>query len=922
MMKLRQFIFTPPPTKLAHGRRAVSSGRSTRWYYAAALALLMVAAFLRFYQLPASDLGFDEAVVANNSAGSLYETLHLTRLQNSSPILYPLALYGIQKIERSHLTIRLIPATASVLTVAALLFLLPQVGIPRKASFIAALLAAVSAEAIFHAQENRVYSVDALLAVLLIAGLLSYLRDGRKVLLSAALFFAPLVQYGLVILGVALLATAAIALRGGEGAFSSSRGEPHSYKTRIRAWLKARLDLVVPGVSLLAGSVVTWMATLAGQFHIDGFGNNIYLDDYYFDRGVPLSEALSFAASRIWDTLTWHLPDIVVPLLLAALGMLLLRSVARRRVHPILLLILLTLALNTVLALSSLYPLGATRQTIYLSPLLFLTAGLAFAETAEQLAAAARKKWLGPALLAGLGLLIALAGFAEIRAEVYARRGYGQADFYAALKERLRPDDAVYAAGDTHLRAAFYYGENPVWHSHWYCNTRGGLWHGCERVTVNQLLSQMPAAQRIWLLQDPAAAYWLEVETLRTGAARGKIELVAVDDAAVVYLMRDTSWLVEEYQARQEKYRAIAAGVPRQRAEFDLYAEDNTLYLLKEPCTAADVASRFLMDKSPQDSYFTLDIFPIGRGDRDEPRGEVEYRWFYFHERGAVFDGKCLASTRLPDYPIAEVKITRFRRGRGPVWASSIDLKADYYSSAYREIVAGEPAARGGFDLYLKDDRLYYYKGACSTTDRAGRFMLHFVPVVAADLPAARREYGSENRDFDFAEYGAVFDGKCMAAVGLPDYPVAAIRTGQFVMGAEQLWETEFYLDLAEHYRAAYPAVTANPPAAREGFDLYLEADRLHYVKKDCSAADTAARFLLHFIPVVVSDLPAERQEYGSENRDFDFAERGAMFDGKCMATVGLPDYPLAAIRTGQFVMGKPPLWTVELAVGAAAGSR
>ena len=40
------------------------------------------------------------------------------------------------------------------------------------------------------------------------------------------------------------------------------------------------------------------------------------------------------------------------------------------------------------------------------------------------------------------------------------------------------------------------------------------------------------------------------------------------------------------------------------------------------------------------------------------------------------------------------------------------------------------------------------------------------------------------------------------------------------------------------------------------------------------------------------------------------------------MATVGLPDYPVAAIRTGQFVMGEPPLWTVELVVGAATDSR
>ena len=58
--------------------------------------------------------------------------------------------------------------------------------------------------AIRHAQDAREYSIDALLAVLLIAGLLWYLRDGRKALLGVALFVAPLLQYGLVLFGVAV----------------------------------------------------------------------------------------------------------------------------------------------------------------------------------------------------------------------------------------------------------------------------------------------------------------------------------------------------------------------------------------------------------------------------------------------------------------------------------------------------------------------------------------------------------------------------------------------------------------------------------------------------------------------------------------------------------------------------------------------
>ena len=68
---------------------------------------------------------YDEAVAANNSSGTLSEVIPNTRHRNSSPILYPLALWAVQKVDVSAFSIRILPATASVLTVAALLFLLP-----------------------------------------------------------------------------------------------------------------------------------------------------------------------------------------------------------------------------------------------------------------------------------------------------------------------------------------------------------------------------------------------------------------------------------------------------------------------------------------------------------------------------------------------------------------------------------------------------------------------------------------------------------------------------------------------------------------------------------------------------------------------------------------------------------------------------
>lgn len=50
--------------------------------------------------------------------------------------------------------------------------------------------------------------------------------------------------------------------------------------------------------------------------------------------------------------------------------------------------------------------------------------------------------------------------------------------------------------------------------------------------------------------------------------------------------------------------------------------------------------------------------------------------------------------------------------------------------------------------------------------------------------------------------------------------------------------------------------------------------------------------------PSDVDDLPDKRIESGFDNLDFVFATRDLMFDGMCVASVGLPDYDIERIRT------------------------
>ena len=278
-------------------------------------------------------------------------------------------------------------------------------------------------------------------------------------------------------------------------------------------------------------------------------------------------------------------------------------------------------------------------------------------------------------------------------------------------------------------------------------------------------------------------------------------------------------------------------------------------------------------------------------------------------------DSVILFAHQESSYDRADFVITG-RREPGPALLTPENQRIFLYDRAqftgqYGSLVSGEPTARGEFDLYLRGNALTYLKEPCAGEDTTGRFALHLNTLDKFALPVERWRYGFDNLDFNFDDYGTVFDGKCLITVPLPDYHITEIRTGRGQQG-----RVRFPVDYTDDYRDAYPFITAGEPLRRSVFDLYLQNDRLYYLKEPCAPADTLGRFFLHFLPVNVADLPLERQQYGTDNQDFDFAQRGELFDGKCLARATLPDYPVHEIRTGQFVIGGERFWEISFPVG------
>ena len=362
--------------------------------------------------------------------------------------------------------------------------------------------------------------------------------------------------------------------------------------------------------------------------------------------------------------------------------------------------------------------------------------------------------------------------------------------------------------------------------------------------------------------------------------------------------------------AYREIYRQAIAGEPIIRADYDVYLADNRLTFIRENCPPGG-----------RDEWFGVKPFPAAAKSLPPySRQAVFYAPYYNHR--VRLGNLCLAVIQLPADIAGDLIITRrdlgnFGPAALPLWEEIYTLAGPSLGERIAEYRRKQPPAHpDAFAVFLDRDaagrpRLLYAKEGCTQSEYETRVTLHITPADLADLPAYNRGRRFDNRDFLLDVYGGRPGGDCIAAVPLPAYPIAEIRTGQV-----GVWETNLYPPADPNsLREIYAALSTRQPAARSNFDLYIQDNRLIYLRETCAAGDTAANFFLHILPQDIADLPVERQAAGFANLDFPFARWGGAFDGKCLAMVPLPNYPIASIRTGQHRPGSGELWAAELAV-------
>lgn len=916
--------------------RSPEARRASRWVYGAAVAaVLLLAAGLRFHGLGEDALWYDEAVVALNSQGTLAEVLGRTRAYNTAPILVPAALWAVQKVAATEFSVRLLSTAASLAAVAVLLLGLPRVGLGRWSALFAGVLAAMSVPAIVEARDAREYSVDALVAALLIVGLLRFLRDGRRVLLGSALFVAPLVQYGLGLFGAAVLFTAA--LRPGPAPPAKRKAD----EGRARGWFRRRRGLRSPAGCLAAGGVLTVLTTFRHQFEPgDTVVMGHLLGDYYAGGLGDPGAALSFVAARVGDLLGSFLSVPVAAVLLGGLGLLALTAAWERgrtrfrgpraglrrggageaggddaggdeagpapgspsASRVVFTLLAASLALAVAAALARLYPLGAVRQLTYLGPIVFTAAGVLWGIVVRRVSAPLPRR-ARPFLLAGAAAGLLLAGAQAVaRADLRGRTG-SMEPILTALAG-AGPDDLVYVSGAATPPLRFY------------ADRQGGAYHwaeeGCFRdfgPCLDELTERMgrssgPPPAEVWILHvndEQVRAAWSE-----RGEGIPLREAARGFDNTALFLVPDAAGLAQ--RARRQRRSALLAslgsdgvvGEPLIRDRFRVRRADAGLVYTREPCVPADIEGRFFLRVHPA---------PV-----PGERPAAEWGDFDFDDRGVLVDGKCLAVAPLDTGGVARIRTGQDASGEAPGWEATARLDGDRYRDA-REVIAsgalGEPAARSTFDLYLRRTELLYHRRPCAAEEVEARFFLH---LHSPGDPARGGRWGFENGDFDFEEYGMRRDGECLAIVPLPAEGIAAVRTGQWVGDEPPSWRAALRVD-RERYRARMDEIASGAlgePAARSVFDLYLGETEMAYHRAPCAPSEVEAPFFLHLTPR--ARVAGEGRD-GFGTRRFDFAERGVRIGSECLALFPLDPGTLSGIVTGQQAEGAA-LWRVGLPLG------
>lgn len=354
----------------------------------------------------------------------------------------------------------------------------------------------------------------------------------------------------------------------------------------------------------------------------------------------------------------------------------------------------------------------------------------------------------------------------------------------------------------------------------------------------------------------------------------------------------------------------LANATPVARADFDVYVADGgeRIIYVKENCArggrppwaarpSGGWRPRFFLHSHPKDG---------------SSRKRIDFK-FFEADFATRDDSRCVAMQSLP-VPVHDSTLIETGQfdSRGVLWAVGMAFTASgagFPPGLCEDMATGRIYGNNATPYAVHIDTGGV--GACSFMPDSGIWdEIAETPDVGDPVSLWLDRHA---RDGDYLVW--LHD---IGASRLPAYDAADIRGRAALRDVARLGNASIFQvntglsgETGDH-RATWRSITSEAPTAQSFFDLYADRTALTYVRAPCSRADTASRFFLHVFPVNAGDLSERRVKRGFENLDFGFARVGARFDSECMATVQLPAYGIARIRTGQFD-GEREIWAKEI---------
>ena len=376
--------------------------------------------------------------------------------------------------------------------------------------------------------------------------------------------------------------------------------------------------------------------------------------------------------------------------------------------------------------------------------------------------------------------------------------------------------------------------------------------------------------------------------------------------------------IVARYQAlgenddtRQRRIiNAVRLREPVLRSVWNVHydAERRLVVYVKEPCDEQDPAAGFFLHLRPVNAAW------LRPHERPGPFHVLDFRASVAVRRSpSPRGGECVLAVPLRLWQIASARTGQRAADGDTLWEGEFPVDAEAlrrFRREWRTIAETEPVARSVWNVHARRERreISLLKAPCAWTDAAGRFFVDALP--AREAHGRARVWTWFRRPVSaLGQFAAMFDDRCLVTVSLPDWRVGGVQVGERAPDTGALrWQAKFYWDV-EGLRRARDAISGRRPDAAGAFEVYRHDGALVYVREPCAEADIRDRFFLH----AHSALSEDGGSSGA-NLDFDFADRGALFDGKCVALAPLPAAGRSArLSTGQF-SSAGNAWSVELA--------